>query len=69
MPLAPAHRKAVMAVGLVDIGLRIWALADLAGRPASEVRGPKPIWAVGLSVFSSAGVLPVAYLLAGRKRA
>ena len=68
MPLAPAQRRTVMAVGVVDIGLRIWALADLAGRPAPEVRGPKAFWAVGLSVVSSAGVLPVAYLLAGRKR-
>jgi hypothetical protein len=67
--LAPAQRTAIMAVGAVDIGLRIWALADLAGRPAAQVRGPKTIWAVGLSVVSSAGVLPATYLIVGRRRA
>jgi hypothetical protein len=58
-----------MAVAAVDIGLRIWALVDLARRPATQVRGPKAAWAVGLSVVSSAGVLPLTYLTAGRRRA
>jgi len=67
--LPPAQRTGMMAVATVDIGLRIWALVDLAKRPASEVRGPKAAWALGLSVVSSAGILPLAYLTAGRRRA
>jgi hypothetical protein len=64
----PAQRAALITVAAVDIGLRIWALADLARRPAAQVRGPKAAWAVGLSVVSSAGVLPLTYLTAGRRR-
>ena len=67
--LTPAQRTATMAVAAVDLGLRIWALADLARRPAEQVRGPKQAWAFGLSVVSSAGVLPLTYLIAGRRRA
>lgn len=67
--LPPGQRTALTAVAAVDIGLRIWSLVDLARRPATEVRGPKAAWAVGLSVVSSAGVLPLVYLRAGRRRA
>jgi hypothetical protein len=66
--LPSGQRVGVMALAAVDIGLRIWSLADLAQRPAAQVRGPKPAWAFALSVVSSAGVLPVTYLVAGRRR-
>jgi len=66
--LAPAQRTALIVVAAADISLRIWALADLARRPAAQVRGPKAAWAVGLSVVSSAGVLPLTYLVGGRRR-
>jgi hypothetical protein len=66
--LPPAQRAAMMTVGAVDIGLRIWGLADLARRPAKQVRGPKAAWALGMSVVSSAGVLPLTYLVVGRRR-
>lgn len=64
--LSPWQRGVVVAVGSVDVGLRVFALADLARRPADGVRGPKWAWAVGLSVANSVGVLPTAYLLWGR---
>ena len=67
--LSPARRAAVMSVAAVDLGLRTWALVDLRRRPAETVMGPKAAWAVGLSVVSSAGLLPLAYLLFGRRRA
>jgi hypothetical protein len=60
--------KTVIVTGTaVDAGLRAWALADLAGRDSKTVRGPKALWAVGLSVVNSAGVLPAAYLFVGRQ--
>jgi uncharacterized protein DUF5652 len=65
--LAPGQRAGFIAVAAIDISLRIWALADLARRPAAQVRGPKAVWAVGLSLVNSAGVLPVTYLTVGRR--
>ena len=66
--LSPARRAAVLSVAAVDLGLRTWALVDLRRRPAENVKGPKAAWAAGLSVVSSAGLLPLAYLVFGRRR-
>ena len=65
--LSPTRRGLVVAVGLLDAGLRAWALVDLKNRPADEVIGPKAVWGLALTVVSSAGVLPTAYLLLGRR--
>jgi hypothetical protein len=67
--LSSAQRAAVVCVAAVDVGLRAWALVDLVKRPGADVKGPKAAWALGLSFVSSAGLLPLAYLLAGRRRA
>jgi len=66
--LSPARRRAVMSVAAVDLGLRTWALVDLRRRPAQNVKGPKAAWAAGLVVVSSAGILPLAYFILGRRR-
>ena len=66
--LSPARRKLVVTVGVVDAGMRAWALIDLKNRPADEVNGPKAVWALALTVVSSAGLLPAAYLVFGRRR-
>ena len=66
--LSPARRKLVVTVGVVDAGMRAWALIDLKNRPVDEVNGPKAVWALALTVVSSAGLLPAAYLLFGRRR-
>ena len=66
--LSPARRKLVITVGVVDAGMRAWALIDLKNRPADEVNGPKAVWALALTVVSSAGLLPAAYLVFGRRR-
>jgi hypothetical protein len=66
--LSPARQKAVLAVSVVDAALRAWALLDLKNRPAEEVNGPKAAWGLAITVVSSAGLLPAAYLLFGRKR-
>lgn len=65
--LSPARRRLVVAVGVLDAGLRVWALVDLKKRPAEEVNGPKALWGLALTVVSSAGMLPTAYLLLGRR--
>ena len=66
--LSPARRMLVVTVGVVDAGLRAWALIDLKNRPVDEVNGPKAVWALALTVVSSAGLLPAAYLRFGRRR-
>ena len=65
--LSPRTRRLVVAGALLDGGLRIAALVDLRHRPADHVRGPKKAWVAGVSLVSSAGLLPLAYFLAGRR--
>ena len=66
--LSPARKRLLITVGVVDAGMRAWALIDLKNRPADEVNGPKGVWAVALALGNTAGLLPAAYLLLGRKR-
>jgi hypothetical protein len=66
--LSPTRQKLVVAVGVIDAGMRAWALLDLKNRPAEEVNGPKAAWALALTTVSSAGLLPAAYLVFGRRR-
>ncbi|MCW5951524.1 MAG: hypothetical protein KIT69_04645 [Propionibacteriaceae bacterium] len=66
--LPQSRRRGFLVLGLVDAGLRAWALADLAKRPQEEVRGPKAAWALALSLVSSVGILPAAYLMGARRR-
>lgn len=62
--LSPAARASIIASVIVQIGLLIGALADLRRRPASQVRGPKPLW-VALSFINFVG--PISYFAFGRK--
>jgi hypothetical protein len=41
---------------------------DLRKRSASEIRGPKWLWATSLTIIGSAGILPASYFLVGRRR-
>jgi hypothetical protein len=66
--LPPARKRLMIAVGVVDAGMRAWALIDLKNRPDDEVNGPKAAWALALTVVNSAGLLPAAYLVLGRRR-
>ena len=65
--LSPRTRRLVVAGALLDGGLRIAALVDLRHRPADKVRGSKKAWVAGVSLVNSAGLLPLAYFLAGRR--
>ncbi|SDS19517.1 hypothetical protein [Microlunatus soli] len=63
------QRVMIIGAGALDLGLRLAGLIDIIRRPAAEVRGPKPLWIVALSVVSSAGLLPATYFALGRRRA
>jgi hypothetical protein len=65
--LDPRARQAIITVGAVEAGLKLGALLDLARRPAGDIRGSKPAWALALVLVNSVGVLPVVYFLAGRR--
>ena len=65
--MSPASRAVVVTVAVVDAGLRAWALADLKNRPEHQVNGPKAAWGLALSVVSSAGIRPAAYLVLARR--
>lgn len=66
--LSPRVRRLVVAGGTVEAALKVAALADLARRPAEEVRGSKPRWALAVVVVNSVGLAPLAYFVFGRRR-
>jgi hypothetical protein len=61
--------RRLLAIAAVAEGiLKLAALIDLKRRPASQVRGPKWLWAIVLAVVGSAGIVPVSYFVFGRRR-
>lgn len=66
--LSERTRKLLIVGALGEGALKIAALIDIRRRPASQVRGPKWVWATVVAVVSSAGILPISYFLLGRKQ-
>lgn len=66
--LSPRTRQVIVAAAVVDGILKVAALVDLKRRPAEQVRGSKKAWAATLVLVNSAGVVPVAYFVKGRRR-
>ena len=65
--LTPVQRKLLVAASALDTAAKSAALVDLARRSPDEIRGPKWLWATALPVVNSAGLLPAAYFLLGRR--
>ena len=65
--LDPHLRQAILIGGAFEAGLKIATLIDLAQRPPAAVRGSKRAWAAALILVNSAGVVPIVYLLRGRR--
>jgi hypothetical protein len=65
--LSPRTRQVIVAAVVVDGVLKVAALVDLKRRPAEQVRGSKKAWAATLVLVNSAGVVPVAYFVKGRR--
>lgn len=63
--LSPSQQRLLRIAIVVQLSLSIAAWVDLARRPASKVRGPKPAWALAIAVNF---VGPIAYFLRGRTR-
>ena len=65
--LTPGTRRLIIVGATVDGALKIAALADLARRPSSQLRGSKAAWATAITVVNSAGFVPILYFIRGRR--
>jgi hypothetical protein len=66
--LSDRTRRLITITAVAEGVLKLAALIDLKRRPASQVRGPRWMWATVVTVVSSAGVVPIAYFVFGRRR-
>jgi hypothetical protein len=65
--LSPRTRRLLTVTAVVEGILKLAALIDIKRRPASQIRGPRWLWATAVAVISSAGVLPISYFVLGRR--
>jgi hypothetical protein len=66
--LSERNRRLLAITAVAEGILKLAALIDLKRRPASQVRGPKWLWATVLAIVSSAGVVPISYFVFGRRQ-
>ena len=66
--LSGPTRRLLITAAVVEGILKVAALIDLKGRPASQIRGPKWVWASIVAVAGSAGVVPISYFVFGRRQ-
>jgi hypothetical protein len=62
--LSPRQQAAVLTLASVQLSLAATAWADLAVRPAAEVNGRKPVWALVIAINFFG---PLAYFRWGRR--
>ena len=67
--LSRTQRRLVLAGATLEGAAKVAALVDLARRPATQVRGPKWVWAAVLALVNAFGGAPLAYYRFGRRRA
>jgi hypothetical protein len=66
--LSKSQRRIIIAAAVAEATLKAAMLIDLRGRPASQVRGPKWLWA-STALVNTAGIAPLSYFIVGRTRA
>ncbi|KQX66815.1 hypothetical protein [Angustibacter sp. Root456] len=66
--LSERSQRLIIITGAVETLLKIAALVDLRRRPAEEVRGSKKLWGAVIVLANSAGAVPIAYFVLGRRR-
>jgi hypothetical protein len=66
--LSNRNRRFLIAAAVTEAILKVAALIDIKRRSASQIRGPKWLWAAVVAVVSSAGVVPVSYFVFGRRQ-
>jgi hypothetical protein len=65
--LSERTRRRLTITAVAEGLLKLAALIDLKRRPASQIRGPKWLWATVVTVVNSAGVVPISYFVCGRR--
>ncbi|MFT3853058.1 MAG: hypothetical protein QM733_10015 [Ilumatobacteraceae bacterium] len=65
--LSERNKRIVVVLGAIEAALKLLMLADLRHRSPVEVKGSKRLWGWS-TVINSAGLIPVAYFLFGRRR-
>jgi hypothetical protein len=65
--LSGRTRGLLVAAAVIEGTLKVAALIDIKRRPASQIRGPKWLWAAAVAGISSAGIVPISYFVAGRR--
>jgi hypothetical protein len=66
--LSERTRRLLVTAAVAEGILKVAAVVDIKRRPASQIRGPKWVWAAVVAVVSSAGVVPVSYFVFGRRQ-
>ncbi|HEX9033163.1 MAG TPA: PLD nuclease N-terminal domain-containing protein [Streptosporangiaceae bacterium] len=66
--LSEGTRKLIIIGAAAEGLLKVAALADLRRRPASDVRGPKWLWAAVIVLVNSFGGAPLCYFAFGRRQ-
>jgi hypothetical protein len=66
--LSPRTRWLLAGSAAAETTLKVAVLLDLRRRPASQVRGPKWLWASSM-IVNSAGLIPISYFAFGRRSA
>ena len=64
--LSGRQRKLLVTVGVLELALKVAMLLDLKRRQETQVRGSRRWWALS-ALVNSAGVVPLAYFLVGRR--
>jgi hypothetical protein len=65
--LSERNRRLILTAAVIEGILKLAALIDIKRRPASQIRGPKWLWATVVTVVSSAGAIPLSYFFFGRR--
>jgi hypothetical protein len=66
--LSQRTRRLLTITAVAEGILKLAALIDIKRRPASQIRGPKWMWATVVTVVSSAGAVPISYFIFGRRQ-
>lgn len=62
---SPRQRQITIVAAAAEAALKAAMLIDLRRRPASQVRGPKWLWA-STALVNTAGIAPLLYFVVGR---
>lgn len=66
--LSERTRKLIIIGAVSETILKVAALIDLKRRPASQIRGPKWVWAPVVTILNSVGIAPISYFVFGRRK-